>query len=62
MTDVATGWCEQAAVLGRSQRAMEGAFRRILSRLPFPVREIHPDNGSEFFNHHLVRFWSHGIP
>jgi hypothetical protein len=57
MTDVATGWCEQAAVLGRSQRVMEDAFRRILARLPFPVREIHPDNGSEFFNYHLVRFW-----
>jgi len=57
MTDVATGWCEQAAVLGCSQRVMEDAFRRILARLPFLVREIHPDNGSEFFNHHLVRFW-----
>ena len=57
MIDVATGWCEQAAVLGRSQRAMEEAFRHILARLPFPVREVHPDNGSEFFNWHIVRFW-----
>lgn len=48
MTDVATGWCEQATVLGRSQRAMEDAFRRILARLPFPVHEVYPDNGSEF--------------
>ena len=57
MIDVATGWSERTAVLGRSQRAMEDGFRRILARLPFPVREIHPDNGSEFFNHHLLRFW-----
>jgi len=57
MIDVATGWCEQAAVLGRSQRAMEEAFRHILARLPFPVREVHPDNGSEFFNWHIVRSW-----
>jgi hypothetical protein len=57
MIDVATGWSERAAVLGRGQLVMEDAFRRILRRLPFPVREIHPDNGSEFFNHHLVRFW-----
>ena len=28
-----------------------------LARLPFPVLEIHPDNGSEFLNHHLLRFW-----
>ena len=57
MTDVATGWCEPTAVLGRSQLVMEDGFRRILRRLPFPVLQVHPDNGSEFFNHHLVRFW-----
>lgn len=52
-----TGWSEHRAVLGRSYLVMEDAFRRILGRLPFPVLEIHPDNGSEFFNHHLLRFW-----
>jgi hypothetical protein len=57
MIDVATGWSERVAVLGRSQRAMEGGFRRILARLPFPIRELHSDNGSEFLNDHLVRFW-----
>ena len=73
MIDVTTGWSERAAVLGRSQRVMEDAFRRIsalaplgaprraVKRLPFPVVEIHPDNGSEFFNHHLVRFWKHAV-
>jgi hypothetical protein len=48
MIDVATGWSERVALLGRSQYAMEGAFRRILARLPFPIRELHSDNGSEF--------------
>jgi IS30 family transposase len=57
MIDVATGWSERVAVLGRSYRVMEAAFQRILARLPFPVLEIHPDNGSEFMNHHLVRFF-----
>lgn len=57
MIDVATGWSERVAVLGRSARAMEDGFRRLLARLPFPILEIHPDNGSEFLNHHLVRFW-----
>ena len=57
MIDVATGWSERVAVLGRSYLVMEDAFRRILARLPFPVLEIHSDNGSEFFNDHLVRFW-----
>jgi hypothetical protein len=57
MVDVATGWTEQVATLGRSSLAMEDGFRRILARLPFPVLEIHPDNGSEFLNAHLLRFW-----
>ena len=57
MIDVATGWSERIAVLGRSYLVMEDAFRRILARLPSSVLEIHSDNGSEFFNHHLLRFW-----
>lgn len=57
MVDIATGWSERVAVFGRSQRAMEAGFQRILARLPFPIRHLHPDNGSEFFNNHLVRFW-----
>ena len=59
--DVATGWSERVALLGRSYRAMEDAFRRILARLPFPMLEIHPDNGSEFLNHHLIRFWKEKV-
>jgi len=62
LADAATGWCEQAAVLGHSQRVMQNAFEHILARLPFPIREIHPDNGSEFFNHHLLRFWKDAVP
>jgi hypothetical protein len=57
LIDVLTGWSERTAVLGRSQQAMEGGFEHILARLPFAVKELHPDNGSEFFNHHLVRYW-----
>jgi hypothetical protein len=58
MIDVATGWSERMAVLGRSYLVMQAAFRRGLARLPFAVLEIHPDNGSEFFNQHMVRFWA----
>jgi hypothetical protein len=57
MIDVATAWSERVSVLGRSYLVMEDAFRRMLARLPFPVLEIHPDNGTEFMNHHLLRFW-----
>lgn len=57
MIDVTTGWSERAAVLGRSYLVMQDGFNRILLRLPFPVRELHPDNGVEFFNNHMLRFW-----
>ncbi|MCI0549840.1 MAG: transposase family protein [Anaerolineae bacterium] len=57
MTDVATGWSECVAILGRSYLVMQDGFQRIEKRLPFPILEVHPDNGSEFLNDHLVRFW-----
>jgi hypothetical protein len=60
MIDVATAWSERIAVLGRSYLVMEDGFSRILARLPFRVQEVHPDNGSEFFNNHMLRFW-HGL-
>lgn len=62
LIDVATGWSERYAVLGRSYRVMVDAFERILARLPFAVIELHPDNGSEFFNNHMLRFWHTAIP
>jgi len=57
MIDVATGWSERWAVLGRSYLVLEDAFRGIMARLPCPIVELHPDNGSEFLNAHLLRFW-----
>jgi hypothetical protein len=62
MVDIATGWSERVAVLGRSFLVMQDAFQRILQRLPIPVCELHPDNGSEFLNDHLLRFWPQAIP
>jgi hypothetical protein len=57
MLDVATGWTERAAVLGRGYVAMQDAFQYLLDRIPFPVLEVHPDNDSAFFNQHMLRFW-----
>jgi transposase InsO family protein len=61
LIDVATGWSERVALLGRSQLRMEEGFRRVLARLPFPIKELHSDNGSEFLNDHLVRFFGEAI-
>lgn len=57
LIDVATGWSARVALLGRSQRAMGAAFHQALAQLPFPLVHLHSDNGSEFFNAHLVRLF-----
>lgn len=58
MVDVATAWSERVAILGRSYLVVEDGFTRILAHLPFRVHQVHPDNGSEFFNQHMLRFWN----
>jgi hypothetical protein len=62
MVDVTTGWSERRAILERSQVVVQDAFRRIRMRLPFPVLEIHPDNGSEFLNQPLSVVWAEIFP
>src|SRR3989440_4115500 len=52
---------ERVMLLGRGQQAMERAFAQVIARLPFAIKELHPDNGSEFFNAHLVRFWKERV-
>jgi len=60
--DVATGWSERYPVLGKSWIVMCDAFKVMDHRLPFPIREIHTDNGGEFLNAHMLRFWPQQVP
>ena len=62
MIDVRTGWSERWALLGRSYRVVQAAFAGCLARLPFAVIELHPDNGAEFFNQQMLRFWRQTLP
>ena len=59
MIDVATGWGARRALLGRSYVVMADALAYLFAQLPFPVVELHPDNGSEFLNAHLLAFLEH---
>ena len=61
LVDIATGWSERVAVLGRSQEAMVQGFKKVQQRLPFPIKHLHPDNGSEFFNAHLIHYFGEEI-
>lgn len=49
-TDIATGWWEGRPQLGRSQKATQESLAQIRERLPFRVREVHPDNDSGILN------------
>ena len=53
LTDIHTTWVETAAVLGKSQVAVQVALEELRQALPFRLRGIDSDNGSEFINQHL---------
>jgi hypothetical protein len=53
MTDIHTTWVETRAVLGKSQVRVQEALEQLRQQLPFPLRGIDSDNGSEFINAHL---------
>ena len=55
-TDVATGWTEPWAVMGKTQRAVHGGVEEVRAKLPFPLLGLDFDNGPEFLNDHLIRY------
>ena len=55
-TDLSTGWTERMAVMGKGQTRIVAALERIQRELPFPLLGLHPDNGSEFINWHLLHW------
>lgn len=60
--DICTGWTEREGILGKCQTEVVAALDRIRLRLPFKLRGIHPDCGSEFINHNLFEYCKeHGI-
>jgi hypothetical protein len=52
--DVATSWVEVQPIWGKGQQRVGSGVHFIRQRLPFPLRELHTDNGSEFLNAVLV--------
>ncbi len=56
MVDVKTRWVELAALRNRSQATVLTALIDCQIRLPYPLRGLDSDNGSEFINYDLKRF------
>jgi len=60
VTDVASGWTETEAVINKAQVWVFEALKNIRARLPFSLRGIDSDNGSEFINNHLLCYCQQG--
>jgi hypothetical protein len=56
MTDVATGWTETRAVRNKAQKWVFAGIQALRNQLPVSLLGIDSDNGSEFINHHLLRY------
>ena len=54
--DIAFGWWEGQAQIGRSQRNTFQSLQQVRARMPFAWREIHPDNDTAFVNYHLYQY------
>jgi len=59
MIDIATGWTEQRALWGKGERGVLSAIESIEHDLPFPIRGFDCDNGSEFLNWPLLKYFVH---
>jgi hypothetical protein len=57
-TDIATTWTENRAVWNKGAHGVLTQTKDIEQQLPFPMRGFDCDNGSEFLNHHLHRYFT----
>jgi hypothetical protein len=56
-TDIFSGWTENRAVWGRGSQGVLCQITNIEEGIVFPIFGFDCDNGSEFLNYHLVRYF-----
>ena len=59
IVDIATGWTSQRAVWGKGDANTLKAIREIELTLPFKIRGFDSDNGKEFMNYRLLKYFKH---
>lgn len=57
-TDILSGWTENRAVWGRGSQGVLKRIEDIEEGLVFPILGFDCDNGAEFLNYHLVRYFT----
>ena len=61
LTDIASGWTECAVLVLRQATLVVHAVETLRTRMPFPLRGLDTDNGTEFMNETLLAYCSdHG--
>jgi hypothetical protein len=58
-TDVFSQWTENRAVWNKGAMDVVRQIRDVEQQLPFAILAFDVDNGSEFLNHHLWRYFTH---
>lgn len=56
MTDLVTGWTENASIRNNASRWIVQAVENLAGQFPFPLRVFDSDNGSEFINHDVTHW------
>jgi hypothetical protein len=59
LTDIKTAWTENRAVWNKGSAAVLEQIKDIEKYLPFPLLGFNSDSGSEFINHHVIRYLKH---
>jgi hypothetical protein len=59
MVDIATGWDSLRAVWGKGEANTFKAMREIELTLPFKIKGFDSDNGKEFLNYNLLKYFKH---
>ena len=57
LTDIYSGWAENRAVWNKGAQGVVTQIQNIEENLPFSILGFDCDNGSEFLNHHLIRYF-----
>lgn len=57
LTDIYSGWTENAAVWNKGAHGVLTQLKLIEERLPFKILGFDSDNGSEFLNYHLLEYF-----
>ncbi len=56
LVEIYSGWSEQRAVMGKGEAGVIKKIEDIKSSMPFKIKGLDSDGGSEFINWHMVKY------